>query len=917
MTGGRWRRVEELFGGAMEVPAARREAWVREASAGDAELAEEVLSLLASDAAAGEGFVAGQVAPAVAKLMEGGGLMGAPVRVGPYRLVSELGRGGMGTVYLAERDDDQYQTQVAIKLVRRGMDTDLILHRFYRERQTLARLQHPHIARLLDGGTTPEGLPYIVMEYVKGTRITDYCRERGLPVRARLGLFLDVCDAVGYAHRQFVIHRDLKPGNILVDEAGAVKLLDFGICKLLHAEPVLGEETMEAGPAPLTPEYASPEQILGEPTNIASDVYSLGAVLYELLTGAKPHRIADYSLRGIEAGICQAEIVRPHRLVKSQAGDLDNIVMQALQKDPARRYASIEQFAEDIRRHLTDQPVKARSDTWRYRVGKFVRRRKGLVAAAAAVLVTLLAGVVVSVRSARKANENLGLVRQLSNTFVFDVYDAVQELPGSTKARELIVRTGLEYLDNLSRNAGGDSELQRELASAYRRIGDVQGNVSGANLGKTEEALASYRKALELLDAVVAREGANRKAEAERVTVHGRIGALLTETKDAAQGMASYEKAEQLAEQLLARYPEDARERRRVAEIQEMAAHAERRRGRLEAARERNGRALALLKPLFAATPEDPELLAVMASAHSGMALSERQLGHLAEAKAENAAAVAIMKRLAESDPSNMTRQRELMIGYSNMGDVLGNPNLRNLGDRAGAAEAYGRMRDLALRIFQADPADQRAKSDYAIALVRLATVTPDADVGRRTELLQRAAGLQEELAQASPNNRANRAELLFTYNFLGDAYATAGNPAVAEKTWRAGLRQGEPMLDSGSITVVTACVLLYRKLGEAAALRGDRTTALALAGRVMELTDPAGKGRSEAVQRLLTPRGTGAMGLVYAALARSEPSNRAEARRWLEKSLEQWSKVAKPGAVSEATRREIQALEKALEGVK
>jgi serine/threonine protein kinase len=429
MKGERWERVGELFDGAMEVAEGERERWVRAACGEDGELAEEVLSLLASDAE-GEGFVAGQVAPAVAKLMEGGGLLGAPVRVGPYRLVSELGRGGMGTVYLAERDDAQYQTQVAIKLVRRGMDTDLILHRFYRERQTLARLQHPHIARLLDGGMTEERLPYIVMEYVKGSRITEYCRERGLGVRARLELFLDVCDAVAYAHRQFVVHRDLKPGNILVDETGAVKLLDFGICKLLHAEAGGGEVTVEAGPAPLTPEYASPEQILGKPTNIASDVYSLGAVLYELLTGEKPHKIVDYSLRGIEKGICEAEIVRPGALARHLAGDLDTILMHALEKDPGRRYASIEQFAEDVRRHLTDQPVRARPDTVRYRVGKFLKRRKGLTAAAAAVLLTLLAGVAVSMQAARRANESLGLVRQLSNTFVFDVYDAVQELPG-------------------------------------------------------------------------------------------------------------------------------------------------------------------------------------------------------------------------------------------------------------------------------------------------------------------------------------------------------------------------------------------------------------------------------------------------------------------------------------------------------
>jgi serine/threonine protein kinase len=307
------------------------------------------------------------------------------VRVGPYRLVRELGRGGMGTVYLAERDDEEYQAQVAIKLVRRGMDTDLILNRFYRERQTLALLQHPNIARLLDGGTTAEGSPYIVMEFVEGERITSYCQDRNLSVARKLALFLNVCKAVSYAHRQFVVHRDLKPGNILVDRAGEVKLLDFGICKLLQSPSRETDATVDVGLVALTPDYASPEQIRGDPINVASDIYSLAAVLYELLTGVKPHKIDDYSLRGIERAICETEILRPSLACANKAvarqlkGDLDNILAVALDKDPRRRYESVDQFAEDIRRYLDHEPVKARPDSLRYRLGKFVRRRQGLV----------------------------------------------------------------------------------------------------------------------------------------------------------------------------------------------------------------------------------------------------------------------------------------------------------------------------------------------------------------------------------------------------------------------------------------------------------------------------------------------------------------------------------------------------------
>ena len=502
----RWKSVGELFHTALEKPPEQRKPWVESACAGDVELRAEVLSLLGSDAVAGEGFIEKKVQPAVVSLLQANGQPAVPARVGPYRLVREVGRGGMGTVYLAERDDDEYQAQVAIKLVRRGMDTDVILNRFYRERQTLARLQHPNIGRLLDGGTTVEGYPYIVMEFVEGERITSYCQERNLSVFRKLTLFLSVCKAVSYAHRNFVVHRDVKPGNILVDKAGEVKLLDFGICKLLQGPTPETDETVDVGLVALTPDYASPEQIRGDPITVASDTYSLAAVLYELLTGVKPHKIEDYTLRGMERAICETDILRPSLACTNKAvarqlkGDLDNILTVALEKDPRRRYESVDQFAEDIRRHLDYEPVKARPDSIRYRAGKFLRRRQGIVAATAAVLITLLAGVIVSARSARTANENLRLVRQLSNTFLFDVHDAVRNLPGATRARQLIVETGLKYLENLSRSAEGDADFQHELAAAYRRVGDVQGDVMNANLGYMKEALGSYQKALALLE---------------------------------------------------------------------------------------------------------------------------------------------------------------------------------------------------------------------------------------------------------------------------------------------------------------------------------------------------------------------------------------------------------------------------------
>lgn len=924
MTPEQWQQVDTLFHRALEVPADARARWLEAEAAENPEVLAEVLSLLESDAA-GAGFGEGRLEPAVASMLG----RNTPARVGPYRLVRELGQGGMGMVYLAERDDEQYKSEVAVKLVRRGLDTDLILNRFYRERQALARLQHPHIARLLDGSTTEDGLPYIVMEYVAGSRITDFCRERGLSVAQRLTLFLDVCKAVDYAHRQFVVHRDLKPGNILVTEAGEVKLLDFGICKLLQAQPQYGDQTMENAPAPLTPDYASPEQIKGDPITVASDVYSAAAVLYELLTGVKPHRIESYTIRGIERGICETEITRPSLAAADRAqarqlrGDLDNILLHALQKDPNRRYQSIAQFADDIRRYLDFKPVRARPDTFAYRAGKFVRRRRGLVAALAAIVVAVSAGFASSYRSARIANENLRLVRQLSNTFVFDVYDSVRELPGSTKARQLIVRTGLQYLDNLSRNASRDAELQRELAAAYRRIGDVQGDVMRANLGNTSEALKSYEKALSLLEAVLRGDAAHRDAQIERIKVHQRIGAIRAYTRNTSQALASYSTASRFAESLYASRPEDEEVGRLLANLQNSVAEVRRRSGDYSAARANHARALELLAPYLERHPEDQQLQSSIAETYSGIAICDVRMGRLKEALESLRESAARMERLIELDPVNASHQRELMFKYSHLGDVLGNPNLRSLGDAAGAAEAYGRMVDLARKLHEADPADQRARGDYGIALARAGAVIPVSNPQARIAAFRQALQLLEEVARANPDNLVNRVEISAIYNFLGDTYLSAGQSAEAARAYTTGLATAQPLLASGSGTVVTASLFMCRKLGELLAARGEREQSLALARRALELSTPGGPAagkRSGDLQRILTPRGYAAMGLVYAALAAGPAGgagDRSEARIWLDKSLAAYRELEKHQTFSAIHRREMHVVEQTMRRMK
>jgi serine/threonine protein kinase len=377
MTPERWQRVKELFDAALERERATRVSFLAQAAADDPSLADEVLGLLDSDEKA-SAFLSTSPRPEYRNLASSEPVS-VPVgrHIGPYRVMGEIGQGGMGAVYRAVRDDDQYQKQVAIKLVRGGMDSEFVIERFKAERQILANLEHANIARLIDGGTTEEGWPYFSMEYVEGQPIDQYCASRSLSTRQRLELFLTVCSAVQYAHQRLVIHRDLKPRNILVTEDGVPKLLDFGIAKLLGAEA--GQGATLTGLPMLTPEYASPEQVKGEGITTASDVYSLGMLLYELLARKRAYEIKTRSLEEIARMVCLAEpeqpsAVAPRALSRQLAGDLDTIVLRAVRKESVRRYPSVQELSEDIRRHLVGLPVLARGDTLSYRAGKFVRR---------------------------------------------------------------------------------------------------------------------------------------------------------------------------------------------------------------------------------------------------------------------------------------------------------------------------------------------------------------------------------------------------------------------------------------------------------------------------------------------------------------------------------------------------------------
>ena len=746
MTPEDWRRVREVLEHALELASDRRSVYLQEVCAGNTALRLEVEALIAADERAGTGFLAGSA-------VEASTLLAAPeepeslagTRIGPYQIVEEIGHGGMGTVYRAVRADDQYRKQVAIKVVRGGLGDEFRVHRFRAERQILANLDHANIARLLDGGATEDGRPYVVMEYIEGRPIDEYCDQRKLPVPERLKLFRTVCSAVAYAHQRLVIHRDIKPANILVTEEGEAKLLDFGIAKILDPEAAGVEQTVTVLRL-MTPEYASPEQVRGEAITTASDVYSLGVVLYGLLTGRRPYGRASRVARDIvqavietepekpSASVTRAETVTaqavsetrdeiPEKLQRRLRGDLDNIVLKALRKEPERRYASVDQFSEDIRRHLEGLPVIARPDTFFYRSSKFVKRHKAGVAASITVLLTLVVGLVITVhetyiaRAERaKAERRFNDVRKLANSLLFEVHDAIQTLPGATPARKLIVDRALQYLDALAKEAKGDLSLQRELGAAYEKVGDVQGGFRSSNLGDVPGSIASYRKSLAIREAVVAADPANIAAQRELITSHGKLSDALTGVGDSAGSLEQLGQLLPIAERLSASDPNNLADRRNLA-----LAYLDYGWKRANNANWKNGledcqKAASMLESVAAATPGDKRTGRVLALAYEriGDLLSTYGKQH-AESLAMHRKALTLEESLLKQDSQNTSLRRLKAWETVDIGDEL-----RAQGDAAAALDKYREGLNSLRTLSLADPKSIQFHKDVVNARAKI-----------------------------------------------------------------------------------------------------------------------------------------------------------------------------------------------------
>ncbi len=802
MTAERWAQLKTVFTAALERPPGERARFLQQTCGDDAELLQEVQSLLESHDST---QTMREPAAGPSAALEGR-------RIGAYQLLRQIGRGGMATVYLAARSDEQFNKRVAVKIVN-VFGSEELVRRFRNERQTLAALDHPNIVKLLDGGTTAEGLPYLVMDYVEGAPIDDYADARRLTIHERLTLFLTVCAAVHYAHRNLVVHRDLKPANILVTSGGAVKLLDFGIAKLLN--PELQPETVvtRAAARPMTPEYASPEQVRGEHVTVAADVYSLGVILYDLLAGRLPLKFERESPLEWERVVCEqdplppsaaaaeagAEIcaargeVNAERLSRRLAGDLDNIVLMALRKEPQRRYASVDHFAEDIRRFLANLPVAARRATFGYRARKFIRRHAAAVAVASAVTVSLIGAAAISMYEARVASRERAAaerrfndLHQLADSFLFEFDRAIRTLPGSTPARKLVVEKALEYLNRLSAETGADPSLERDLARAYLRVGDIQGNPVGPNLGDLRGWQKSAEKSREIAERLVKQQPGNADdirvlADADYDIAQAQL--FSGKPKDA---VANLNQAIALLEPLAERNAGNLDQQLALSACYETLGDASGHAsvanlGQPGQALENYRKAVAILQRARGAHPGDMEPL-------RRLAIEESKIGDILGfqkdfhgAVEHHRQALKMFQTVAEARPDNAQAQRELRYEEQRLGAYLW--------DSGSRGEGFALLRKslaIAEKLSAADPANAQFKDDLAVSLGSLGEAEAESgDRNRAIADVRRAIGIAEEVAAADPANRQRKAQLAAGLSRFANLLDAAGQKDEAQRARR------------------------------------------------------------------------------------------------------------------------------------
>jgi serine/threonine protein kinase len=809
-----WEKIKELVDSVLNQEPNEREAFLNAANVGD-EVRAEVESLIGFDDVSENLLQLSAVEFAHDFVDDAEQLSGQTV--GAYRIVSELGHGGMGAVYLAERADGKFEQKVALKLLKRELNTNALRRHFEQEREILATLVHPNIARLLDAGTTDDKIPFIAMEYIDGLPIDEYCNAHGLNLNDRLELFRNVCGAVDFAHRNLVVHRDLKPSNILVTRDGIPKLLDFGISKILSKGYEDSDSATITRMGVMTPSYASPEQLRRESVTTLSDVYSLGVILFELLSGHRPFEDKESDLRAIYGAVLEQEPSPPSSLVETNRpgsvpslparrdseavtaqldtnaqrlrrtaanpvalssqtirGDLDNIVLKALRKEPERRYASAGNLSEDISRHLQGLTVTARPNTFSYRASKFVARNRVGVIAAGFVILAVIAGVIATVWQARiaqvervKAEKRFNDVRSLANSFLFEFSPKIERLPGSTPARQLLVVRALEYLNSLSQESGGDAGLQAELAKAYEKVGDVQGGPYNPNIGDTTGALASYERSLAIREDLAAADPTNFTHQAELANVNRLIGQLHSNGAEYAKAAGFIEKAMVLQEQVAARDSANLDARLRLGEIYRQRGLLPFYEGDNKLAIEFYTKSQAVFLALMKDRPDNAKYSEHYAFSFIAIGEAKGWDSDFEGASAELQQGLDMLNALAERSQNDLDFQRSLMLANNKRAE-----NFQDLEQFDKAVQGFETGVAIAENMRKSDPLSILAIRDVAMCYKKLAQALNDA--GRSVDSiakLSQALNLFKEITVLDPANTEAEYDVANTRFSLGNSH--------------------------------------------------------------------------------------------------------------------------------------------------
>ncbi len=785
-----WEQVRDQFHLLAELESEEQERRLVKLAEEDAGVAAEVRALLSADRQSSQVpdriELAGEEPPLV-----------AGATVGPYRVLAELGRGGMGIVYRGERADGAFERQVAIKVALPELVSPALGLRFAEERRILATLDHPGIAGLLDAGTTDDGGLFLVLDLVEGERLDIWARTQ--PLQARLELFVAICDAVDHAHRNLVLHRDLKPANILVTDRGQPKLLDFGIARLLAedgagqgtaATAAMGEAT-RLGFRPLTPEYASPEQLRGEPLSTAADVFALGVLLCEIVSGSRPYEMSPPT--SPEERARRIEAMPPPR-TPGVARDLDAIIGQALAPLAADRYPSAAALGTELRAFLDGRPITARPATLADRAGKFVRRHRLAVAVAGAFVAVLLGATAFSLRQAAIATREKELaerrfvdLRALANSLLFEIHGAVRDLNGATQARELIVRRALEYLERLAplsataANAGLDPGLSREVAAGYEEVAEIQGAlVQGSSLGQVTTAQATIGRALFLREALAGRAEALWEDRLAYATTLDKAAALALGSGRYAEALPLAERQVAWARQLNGERPSD------IGALDALAAASERMgavRSTLasDEGQQLLGAAVELRRRLLAAEPTSADRRGDLARSLRLLAGRSLMADQEKEAEEQLREAVEIQEALLAQSPESVRARSELTKSLINLGSVL------SAGRPREAILPLSRAGELATAAGEADPANVNLVSlrmsiegELAVAYIELG------EFATALAHQQRHVALVEELAAGNEVPERLALYSMGSYRWLGEIHgrlaAAAGDDSASRR---------------------------------------------------------------------------------------------------------------------------------------